>query len=189
MDNKKKKIIKIAAAVIIVISALSLFGLFMRNNVKPTIVGNCEAEMYALGTNAIINAISIVITRDIDYDDMFTVVKEGNKITMVQANSPNINRIANEIANITQANLEDMGEQSVHIASGTFTGFSFLMGFGPDIEIKFTPIGSANCDFISEFASAGINQTLHKIYITVKAEIYSVSSIYDIQTTVISEVL
>ncbi|MGI6228216.1 MAG: sporulation protein YunB, partial [Christensenellales bacterium] len=72
---------------------------------------------------------------------------------------------------------------------GTFTGFSFLMGFGPDIEIKFTPIGSANCDFISEFASAGINQTLHKIYITVKAEIYSVSSIYDIQTTVISEVL
>lgn len=153
-------------------------------------MGNCEAEVKALGTNAINNAANTVITKDTKYEDMFTVVtNDSGNIVMVQANSPNINRMAREIANLTQANLEALGEQSVEIAFGTFTGVSLLMGFGPLVEIKFAPIGAANCDFVSEFTSAGINQTLHKIYINITADISAITSIYDLNVSVVAEIL
>jgi hypothetical protein len=33
------------------------------------------------------------------------------------------------------------------------------------------PIGSVVCKFVSNFESAGINQTLHKIYVNINAQI------------------
>ena len=55
--------------------------------------------------------------------------------------------------------------QNLDIALGTFTGLALLTGFGPDVSIKIMPIGTANCDFVSTFISAGINQTIHRIYL------------------------
>ena len=34
-----------------------------------------------------------------------------------------------------------------------------------------TPIGSVVCRFISNFETAGINQTVHKIYVNIKASV------------------
>lgn len=63
------------------------------------------------------------------------------------------------------------------------------MGFGPDVTIKITPIGMANYDFVSFFQSAGINQTLHKIYIDVYADVSIVTPIDQPTIQVKAEVL
>ena len=125
-----------------------------------------------------------------EYDDLFSVVKnEDGDIEMVQANSPEINMIAREIANLAQANLDELGLKEISIPIGTFTGLALLMGLGPDVTISVMPIGSALCDFVSYFTSAGINQTLHKIYIDVHATINIVTPIDEPTITVKAEVL
>ena len=45
------------------------------------------------------------------------------------------------------------------------------------------------CDFVSFFQSAGINQTLHKLYIDVKAEVSIITPIDEPTITVKAEVL
>jgi hypothetical protein len=50
-----------------------------------------------------------------------------------------------------------------------------LTGFGPDIEVNFRLTGSVNCEIKSEFESSGINQTVHRIYLIVDAEMVTIS--------------
>jgi sporulation protein YunB len=64
-----------------------------------------------------------------------------------------------------------MGQKGVNIPLGTFTGLPILVGLGPPINIKLIPIGAINCNFTSQFVSAGINQTNHRIYLQVSSKI------------------
>ena len=126
----------------------------IRNNIVPIVIESSEAQVRAIGTNAVNLAATTVLQENITYDELFTIVKnENGEIEMIQANSPRINSIARQIANLAQANLDDLGVQTLDIALGTFTGLALLTGFGPNVSIKIMPIGTANCDFVSTFIS------------------------------------
>lgn len=64
-----------------------------------------------------------------------------------------------------------MGEQDVKIPIGTLSGSPLLAGKGFKVTIRVLPLGSVKCQFVSEFETAGINQTRHKIYLDVVATI------------------
>ena len=50
---------------------------------------------------------------------------------------------------------------------GSFTGNDFLSGVGPNVKIRVMPAGTVMTEFKTEFLSAGINQTRHRVYIDV----------------------
>ncbi len=176
----------IAVAVVIFMFATSYF----KGNVSPTVMGSAIEHIKAITTNAMNASASTVLSDNITYDELFEVVQDTNgNIQMIKANSPRINNIARNIASLAQSNLDNLGVQQVEIAMGTFTGLALLLGFGPDVAINITPIGTANCDFVSEFVSAGINQTLHKIYINVMAEVTIVTPIEEPNINIETEIL
>lgn len=186
----RPRILRIAVAIIAFIAAFVFCTVYFRNNIVPTVMGSAVAQVRAICTNAVNLAVTSVIGGGLDYDDMFSVTQDNDgNVTMVKANSPEINMISREIANLAQANLDALGVQEISIAVGTFTGLALLTGFGPDVTIKVMPIGSALCDFVSFFQSAGINQTLHKLYIDVKAEVSIITPIDEPTITVKAEVL
>lgn len=186
----KPRIFRIAVALTIFLAAFIFCTVYFRNNIVPTVMGSAVAEVRAICTNSVNLAVTTVVGGGLKYDDLFTVVKDSNgDVSMVQANSPEINLISREIANLAQANLDALGSQEISVPAGTFTGLALLMGMGPEVTISVIPIGSALCDFVSYFTSAGINQTLHKIYINVYAVISIVTPIDEPTITVTAEVL
>lgn len=186
----KPKVIRVVVAILIFVSIFIFCTLYFRNNIVPTVMGSSIAQVRAITTNAVNIAATSVLNGGITYEDLFKVIYDNNgKINMIQANSPRINSIAREIANLAQANLDSLGVQEISIAVGTFTGLALLTGFGPDVKINIVPIGTANCDFVSQFQSAGINQTLHKIYIDVYAEVNIITPIDEPTIIVKAEVL
>jgi sporulation protein YunB len=186
-STRKYKLILKAVIVIILFTVCSRY---FKNNMVPVVVQTCEQQVQAIGINAINNAAGVVITEDLSYDDLFQVEKNADGIiTLIQARSTKINRIARELARLTQYNLESNPSSELSIAIGTFTGFTLLIGVGPRVDITINPIGVANCDFVSEFVSAGINQTVHKIYIIIEVEIEVALPIEDLNVEVVSEIL
>lgn len=186
----KPKFLKAIIVVVIIIAIFVFCTIYFRSNVVPTVIEGSVAKVRAIATNAVNIAATTVLKGGITYDDLFTVIYDKNdKISMIQANSPSINSIAREIANLAQANLDSLGTQEVSIALGTFTGLALLTGFGPEIVINIYPIGTANCDFVSQFISAGINQTLHKIYIDVYADMEIITPFDEPMIRVKAEVL
>ena len=186
----KPKLFRVVIAIAVFLAIFIFCTVYFRSNIVPTVMDSAVAHMRAVTTNAVNLAATSVLSGGLTYDMLFDIVKDGEgNIAMIKANSPEINKIARQIANLAQANLDSLGTQEIQISAGTFTGLALLMGFGPDVTIKITPIGMANCDFVSYFQSAGINQTLHKIYIDVYADVSIVTPIDQPTIQVKAEVL
>ena len=60
---------------------------------------------------------------------------------------------------------------------------------GPDIEIKMMTDGTVETDLRTEFKEAGINQTLHRIYLEVKCNVNILTPYNTISETIINQVL
>lgn len=183
-------IFRIGVALTLFVAAFIFCTVYFRSNIVPTVMGSAVAEVRAMCTETINSAVAAVVGGGVEYDDLFSVVRDdAGNIEMVQANSPEINMVAREIAGLAQANLDALDLKEISIPIGTFTGLALLTGLGPDVTISVMPIGSALCDFVSYFIAAGINQTLHKIYIDVHAEISIITPLDEPTITVKAEVL
>lgn len=190
LEDMKPKLVRVVIAILIFVAAFIFCTVYFRKNIVPTVMGTSVAQVRAIATNAVNIAATSVINDGITYDELFDVkYNDAGDVSMIQANSPKINAIAREIANLAQANLDSLGAQDISIAVGTFTGLALLTGFGPDVTIKIVPIGTANCDFVSYFQSAGINQTSHKIYIDVYADVNIITPIDEPTVRIKAEVL
>lgn len=164
----KKQFKKIMAIIVVIVIILLIFS-FM---VNPVIMDTVEIKSKALATKAINSSVADVVMSSIVYDDLVTIISdEFGNISMIQANSLEINNLNKDLAQTCEKKISEYGVKGVTIPIGTFTGIPLLVGRGPSISVKMTPIGSVICKFNSHFETAGINQTVHKIYVNIVASV------------------
>ena len=77
----------------------------------------------------------------------------------------------------------------VEIPVGTLLSSSLLLGRGPNIRIRVNPAGSFSAKTLSEFVSAGINQTKHKVTMNISATLLVLVPFGEIKTSISSDVL
>lgn len=147
---------------------------YLNKIVNPVIIESSSAKTRSLSQKAVEEAIyeTLQDSQVAIYDSLIMINRDENgDVTYISTNSLQINMLARELAKSAQQKLEEMGAKGVNIPLGTFTGMPIFVGRGPNINIKMLPIGSINCKFKSEFINAGINQTNHKIYLTVTSKV------------------
>jgi len=169
MSQKLKKRLKITLVVFLVFFIVfTIFSIL----VNPVIMDTVEAKSKALATRAMNSSVAEVVMSSIIYDELVTIVNdEFGNISMIQANSLEINNLSKDLAQTCEEKIKEYGGVGVAIPLGTFTGIPLFVGRGPRVKVKMTPIGSVVCRFSSKFESAGINQTVHKIYVNLNANI------------------
>lgn len=178
----KKSLIFLFVSTIII----SLYAIL----VNPILINTIRFEATRLTTSAINNAINKAISDAVIYNDIININYSNNgQINLIQAKTLEINKISNEIALATENNIVEFGSDGVLVPFGSFLGISVLSGMGPKINIKAIPIGNVICSFQSRFESAGINQTLHKIYVNVDATVGFVIPFYNQQFSTKHQVL
>ena len=185
----KRRLVALFSIGILFFVIISIFS-FMIN---PVVMDTVEIKSRALATRAMNNSVAEVVMNSIVYDDLVTIICDdfGN-ITMIQANSLEINNLSKDLALVCEQMIAEYGKSGVSIPVGTFTGIPLLVGRGPRVGVKMTPIGAVVCKFVSHFDSAGINQTVHKIYVNITARVsvimpLSTRSLEAVQQVLISE--
>lgn len=170
VKRKRRLWLKIIIILIILVVGFVLCASYFKGNILPVVLTMSEATIKAMAVNAINSAANMVISNDLKYEEMVNIVKDGEgRIQMVQANTVKINRIARELATLSQTNIELITEQSLELPLGAFTGSVTMAGWGPAVKIELLPIGSVQCEFISVFEEVGINQTRHGIYVNINS--------------------
>ena len=146
--------------------------LLLKNGINTIIADTIELKSKALATKAMNSAIADVVINSIVYEDLVNIITDelGN-ISMIQANALEINNLSKDLAQTTEIKIEEYGRSGVSIPIGSFTGIPLFVGRGPKLKLKVNPIGAVNCSFLSQFESAGINQTNHKIYLKISADV------------------
>ena len=170
MYRKRKS--KFKKAVIYIITAFLclfiLFSVFLLNVVNPVIASVCDIKLKTYTTLAFREGLLKTIEGSLNYNDLISVERDrdGN-IAAVYANSMTINRLARDTAAETALVLGEMLETPIQVPLGTLSGIIILSGMGKTINVNVIDGSTVDCFFYSEFESAGINQTRHKIYMEV----------------------
>lgn len=151
---------------------LTLFIYIFDKTVMPTVMAVADAEMRAKAIEIVNRAIINEYSNQFNYDQIIKVDKdsEGN-IVMLKADTLKMNKIACDVALESQKELKKLGEVGIKIPIGYISRNNILSYYGPSITIKMQPIGHVETKYSSEFESAGINQTRHKIYVKVKTTV------------------
>lgn len=184
-DKNKEKTLKIIVILIIAI----LFANAIINAINPVIDTLCKDKAKSIAT-IISNEKATEVMANYEYEDLMTIYRDSNdNITMIKANIIPINKIISDVAVKIQNALNEEGSQDLYVRLGGFTGTKILSGSGPKIPIKISTVGNVVTDFRSEFSSAGINQTLHRVYLQVDCTVSIVTPYDSIQETISNQVI
>lgn len=168
---------KIISAVLLLIALIGIIILISGACLRNNYVSFSKAEARQSSAEAISKCIKSIITKEnSSYSDFIRInYDNGGNVKSVETDTVKVNEIQNQIMTSVNEALSDNSKASADIPLGSLFGNTFLYGKGPDITLKFTQNGSASVRLMSKFESAGINQTIHQIYVHVETEIYTVS--------------
>ena len=108
---------------------------------------------------------------------------------MINANIFTINEITSDIAINIQKSLDNYDDTTIKLSLGSFIGSRLFSSIGPDIPIGLSTVGKVNTDVRSEFASQGINQTIHRVYLQIDCTMSILTPYENIDTNVSNQVL
>ncbi|WP_156896669.1 sporulation protein YunB [Desulfovirgula thermocuniculi] len=154
---------------------LALGGLFYWADriLRPTILKIAEAQAVHMATEAINQAVRQEIKEsNLQYDDLVRLHKDSQgHIVLMQADTVKINGFMAEVTLDVQRALQELAQKTFRIPLGQVTGSQLLANYGPRISVTVIPVGTVRVGVDDRFEQAGINQTRHRIYLDLSAEV------------------
>lgn len=183
------KKIYILVSINLLILILCLFLYFLNMIFTPTIMAVADAEARARSIQLINKVILDEYSKEFNYDDIIKVDKDENgNIVLIKADTLKMNQIACNVSIISQEKLKNLGDEGFSIPFGYIFKNNFLYFLGPDLKVKMQLVGNIQTKYISDFESAGINQTKFKIYVSFKTNMRIILPVKTNHIEVINEV-
>lgn len=170
-SNDFKKIIVIFSTIFVLSVFIGSF-IYVDTSLRPTITVLAETKALELANRSINKAVGEIVKDKISYSDLMnTKLDSDGKITMIQANTIMMNKIASDVALQIQDELKQVKTTTSYIPIGTALGSPILAKYGPQLKVSIEPIGTVSVDFKTNFESSGINQSRHSIYLQAKTQV------------------
>ena len=153
--------------VLILVIAFAVVSL-MAFLVNPIVVSYSSAKIHAMTLRAVNVAIGEVLN-PATFSQLSVVERDPTgRITNIQTDTFQMNEISGKVALKSKDKFDEFTAAKLGVPVGTFTGLPIFSGRGFDVPIRVVPVGAMYCTFSTDFVSAGINQTIHRIVLTTK---------------------
>lgn len=114
--------------------------------------------------------IDILRAGDYGYDYFVTQDKDqAGNIVSLDTNMSRVNAFSSQL--LYEVAKLDRESIPIHIPMGNLAGSSLLLSKGPNLEIEMIMLTSAHIEFQSQMQAAGINQTEHRLILSVVVDI------------------
>jgi len=177
--KKRKSIIIIPVLLIFIIIAFFLIH-SIEKNIAPSAVR--QGEYYSkLTANKIINqAVADYLSENnYQYSDFSAVIyDEQGRAVSIEALTYNINKVQSDLVLKISDEFSESKNIKTKIPVGSLTDSYLLAGKGFSVPLNICPAGNVDVKLKSDFTSAGINQTCHRISAVVNVEINSSIPLY-----------
>lgn len=160
------------AAVVLLAALLALIGYRLENNLTEVVLSLAQAQARAMAVQALNEAADEILLSGVTYDQLMSVKTDSDgQIRLIQANTPEMNLLASRASLTAQKKIAGLEERTLSVPLGSALGMTIFAGSGPHIEVRILPVGAVIAGFTTEFETAGINQTRHKISLTLTAQV------------------
>jgi len=162
---------KITIALSIVLLLAALVAVWLNAGMHKAMEALAISRVKSVSARAMNQAILDCLGESTDGDSVIRVRETGERVYLLETDAYRMNTLAAECAQAAQDLITAMGEQGISIPIGTITGIPFFAGHGPKLKVTFTPAGSVQSAFDTEFTSSGINQTLYRVKLKLTASV------------------
>lgn len=168
----KRKRKRLAIAISSIILLFAVIVVYIRFVVTPVVKTVAEEKVRALTVSTVNAAVTSVLEAEPSFVDMVEYGHDANgDLNSIKINATRVNAVMQRSVQKTQNGLSDMISSGVNIPVGSVSGITFLSGKGPNLNVAVIPVGSIDARLRSEFSEIGINQTIHKIYLSLDSTI------------------
>ncbi|MCX7658103.1 MAG: sporulation protein YunB [Oscillospiraceae bacterium] len=169
MRSKKSRSSVFLRRFLFSVFALILAILFVDMKIRPVVKTVAQYQGSKITSSAINKSVKDAISKSgVDFENLISIsYNNSGDISSVKTNIKEIDRLQSEISLSVNSSMDEISDDCIEIPLGTFSGISLLNGRGPVFKFKIKPVGFVSTQLKSEFISAGINQTLHKITLNV----------------------
>lgn len=151
---------------------LALGWWYLDGNLTRVILSLADARARSLAVQVLNEAVEETLASGVKYDQLMLVsTDEGGSVRLIQANTAEMNRLASHVTLLAQQKLEQLEQQAISVPIGAALGLPILAGAGPRLQVQILPVGAVIPRFDTEFQTAGINQTRHKVLLTLTATV------------------
>ncbi len=163
-----------------------LFFLLLSRQLRPLIRTMAVSKATNLVSEVSAAAVDDTLAQlGADYASFVTVTTDGEgSVSSLTGNTRANARFQRLVVERVVNRLEHIDPDELSIPLGTLSGWLFLSGLGPEIRVSLQTVGDVTASFRSSFSSAGVNQTLHKIDLTLAVSVYLVIPGELVQVTV-----
>lgn len=147
-----------------ILLAAAVIG-FLEARLRPMVVTAAQTQ----AQNAIAGVIEHAIWEQlgeekITYSDLVTIQRDSaGTITALTTNTAAMNQLRAELIGVVLEALNGVDVSQIQIPLGSLVDLDLLWGLGPTMKVHAMTVGTVEGEFQSQFSSAGVNQTLHKI--------------------------
>ena len=166
------------ALVCLLVCLLLIAGgvLLVEQNLTRVVLSLAQAQARAMAVRILNEAATELLSSgEVTCDTLMHVTADDNgQVRLIQANTPEMNRLAARVSLLAQAKLQESRDQLVRVPLGSALGMTLFAGAGPKIEVRILPVGSVHAEFHTDFQTAGINQTRHRVSLLLTAQVQMV---------------
>lgn len=179
---------KLIAVGMVLTGLLVIMDLSFRPIIETVNAYECHEMVSRVINDAVLAELE---NEDADYTKLVSLTTNADgEVISLESNVMNINKLKTRIVQRLEREIERLPEVDIQIPIGTLLGIQLLHGKGFCVGMTVQPMGFATASIISEFSEAGLNQTLHRIVIEIKADVDAIipgfSTRVPVKTTIVA---
>ncbi|KUO94851.1 hypothetical protein ATW55_10625 [Ferroacidibacillus organovorans] len=141
-------------------------------SLRPPFMAMATGLARQMATQAINDALTKRIAEDAQYAKLVIYEKDqAGRVTSAHFNFAEVARIESLTTLRVQHVLAGLEERTIYVPALQAVGSAILATLGPSIPIRIVPLGSAQSEVEPVVQSAGINQTVHILYLHIMAQV------------------
>lgn len=175
----RRRRIGLPAVIVFLLFVLTASFVLLERSVTPTLVAIATKQAHALAVDVIFQAIQEEVARGVEYSDLVNKeVDRDGRVSFMQPNLIEINRVLTHVAIAVQNDLKQMRNLTFGIPLGQILGSQLFAVYGPTVQVGIIPLGTVRVLIDEVFEEAGINQTRHVIHLVVRSDLQVVVPLY-----------
>ncbi|MCI9268231.1 MAG: sporulation protein YunB [Lawsonibacter sp.] len=164
-DGPHPLFVTLAVALLVAASMITL----LEAKLRPVVAEIAAAQAQNTMTEVIERAVTAdLAARQVSYSDFVSIQRdEGGSITALTTDMAQMNLLRAELTAAILAALEEVDVSDIQVPLGSLFDLEPLWAKGPALKARAMTVGTVRAEFDSQFTSAGVNQTLHRIWMEV----------------------
>lgn len=165
--------IKVCITLLIIAAVLFITLNIVLIRIKPVLSALAKAEAREYVVLAINEAVEQeILSGSLSYSEFVSFEKDSNGgITALVTDMARINLLQSRISNLAATNVVNILSTDMSVPLGDALGGVFFSMKWPRIPVRMESVTDVKTQFINDFESAGINQTRHRLSLTITADI------------------